>query len=127
MGTLSKVDFADPQSDLRRMYLAEVRQHQRACAVAKAGGIGEWEPQWPRWFDLTPFWHLRCGAKAKSTGQPCRRTDIYGNSRCKFHGGLSTGPKTPEGKARAAANGRRAREPHEQVQETSGSYPARQQ
>lgn len=29
--------------------------------------------------------------------------------RCKFHGGLSTGAKTPEGKARAMANLRRGR------------------
>jgi hypothetical protein len=29
------------------------------------------------------------------------------NGRCRMHGGLSTGPKTPEGKARVAAVARR--------------------
>lgn len=45
---------------------------------------------------------LPCGAKTR-VGGACKRTDIYENGRCKFHGGLSTGPKTPEGKARALA------------------------
>lgn len=46
-----------------------------------------------------------CGAKTKSTGKPCRITHIYSNGRCKYHGGLSTGPKSPEGKKRASLNG----------------------
>lgn len=46
-----------------------------------------------------------CGAKTKLTGKPCRITQIYANGRCKYHGGLSTGPKSPEGKKRAALNG----------------------
>lgn len=38
-----------------------------------------------------------CGAKAKSTGEPCRLaagwgTDHPGTGKCRFHGGLSTGP-----------------------------------
>mgnify|MGYP000882046894 FL=1 len=47
---------------------------------------------------------LACGAKTRA-GTPCKRKDIYLNGRCKLHGGMSTGPKTPEGKARAALNG----------------------
>jgi len=47
---------------------------------------------------------LICGAKARSNGgQPCKNTPASlttGNGRCRFHGGLSTGPKTPEGHAR---------------------------
>lgn len=50
--------------------------------------------------DLRPN---RCGANAKSTKQPCRKKALT-NGRCKLHGGLSTGPKTAEGKARALAN-----------------------
>lgn len=46
-----------------------------------------------------------CGAKTKSTGEPCQIKDVYSNGRCKFHGGLSTGPKTEQGKAKAAKNG----------------------
>jgi hypothetical protein len=45
----------------------------------------------------------RCGAHCKSTGKACRAWALA-NGRCKYHGGLSTGPKSPEGKARALAN-----------------------
>lgn len=48
---------------------------------------------------------MRCGAKTKSTGKPCKRKDIYKNGRCKLHGGMSTGPRTIEGKRKAAMNG----------------------
>jgi len=49
----------------------------------------------------------RCSATAKSTGQPCRREAMQ-NGRCYFHGGKSTGPRTPEGRAACA----RARTTH---------------
>ncbi len=42
----------------------------------------------------------RCGAFARTTGKPCKRKALS-NGRCPNHGGLSTGPKTPEGKAKA--------------------------
>ena len=48
---------------------------------------------------------LICGAKAKSTGNPCKRRDLYSNGRCPLHGGLSTGPRTEAGKAKSARNG----------------------
>jgi len=38
-----------------------------------------------------------CGAFARSTGYPCRAKAML-NGRCRNHGGLSTGPKTPEGR-----------------------------
>jgi hypothetical protein len=47
-----------------------------------------------------------CGAKNRR-GEPCRLTIVPGKRRCRFHGGLSTGPKTVEGKARVAAAQRR--------------------
>ncbi len=44
----------------------------------------------------------RCGAKTKHNGgKPCRCKVIPGKNRCKWHGGMSTGPRTPEGKERA--------------------------
>ena len=39
----------------------------------------------------------KCGAYARSTGNPCKAKAMP-NGRCKNHGGMSTGPKTPEGR-----------------------------
>jgi hypothetical protein len=44
-----------------------------------------------------------CGAKTRK-GTKCKRRDLYENGRCPLHGGLSTGPTTPEGKARVTQN-----------------------
>ena len=44
----------------------------------------------------------RCGAKTRS-GTPCAKYPIAGKRRCRLHGGMSTGPRTPEGRARIAA------------------------
>jgi hypothetical protein len=44
----------------------------------------------------------RCQAKAKRTGQQCRRPATKGKKVCKLHGGLSTGPRTPAGRNRCA-------------------------
>ena len=49
-----------------------------------------------------------CGALTRR-GTLCECKKLYKNGRCKFHGGLSTGPKTAEGKARAAMNLEKAR------------------
>lgn len=43
-----------------------------------------------------------CNAHTRS-GKPCRAMKLA-HGRCKWHGGLSTGPRTPEGKARCTAN-----------------------
>jgi hypothetical protein len=40
----------------------------------------------------------RCGAKTKA-GSACQAQALK-NGRCAHHGGLSTGPNTPEGKAK---------------------------
>jgi len=45
---------------------------------------------------------LLCNAKTR-TGKPCRAVALP-NGRCKWHGGMCTGPKTPEGKAKCMAN-----------------------
>lgn len=45
---------------------------------------------------------VTCGAKTTRRGTPCRNKSEPGKRRCKFHGGKSTGPKTPEGRARIA-------------------------
>ncbi|MEI4471508.1 helix-turn-helix transcriptional regulator [Frigidibacter sp. MR17.24] len=42
---------------------------------------------------------VRCGAKTRK-GTPCRAKSEPGKRRCKFHGGKSTGARTPEGRQR---------------------------
>jgi hypothetical protein len=44
-----------------------------------------------------------CNARTK-TGRPCRALGIEPSGRCKWHGGMSTGPRTAEGKAASAGN-----------------------
>jgi hypothetical protein len=44
----------------------------------------------------------RCGARARTTGCPCRAPAMP-NGRCRMHGGRCTGPRTPEGMARMIA------------------------
>ncbi|MDW7774507.1 MAG: HGGxSTG domain-containing protein [Desulfobulbaceae bacterium] len=46
---------------------------------------------------------LICGAKTRK-GTPCKQRSLYSNGRCRFHGGLSTGPRTPEGKRKSSQN-----------------------
>jgi hypothetical protein len=43
-----------------------------------------------------------CGARTRS-GHPCRRKGLGKGGRCANHGGMSTGPRTPEGCARLSA------------------------
>ena len=43
----------------------------------------------------------RCGARTR-LNQACRAPAIRGKHRCRMHGGRSTGPRTPEGRARSA-------------------------
>src|SRR5580692_13177378 len=43
----------------------------------------------------------RCGAKARTTGCPCRAPAMP-NGRCRMHGGKSTGPRTSTGLANLA-------------------------
>ena len=40
---------------------------------------------------------VKCGAYARSTGNPCQAKALA-NGRCGRHGGMSSGPKTPEGR-----------------------------
>ena len=57
--------------------------------------------------------HKICGAKTRRN-LSCKKTVVSGKNRCRLHGGLSTGPKTAEGKARIAAahwkHGRRSKQ-----------------
>jgi hypothetical protein len=58
---------------------------------------------------------LKCGARTRA-GTPCRRWSIKGKTRCRLHGGCSTGPKTRTGrKAIIASNQRRKGEKRRQA------------
>ena len=78
-------------------------------ALTKAGMATRFGPGWPG---------HRCGAKTRA-GTPCQNPAIKDRSRCKLHGGKSTGPRTPEGKARVIAahtkHGRRSKAHVEKV------------
>ncbi len=45
----------------------------------------------------------QCNALSKRTRQRCQAPAIKGKTKCRFHGGKSTGPKTKAGRARIAA------------------------
>lgn len=51
-----------------------------------------------------------CDARKKN-GEPCRQKSLYRAGRCKHHGGLSTGPKTEEGKQQSRINGAKGGRP----------------
>ena len=44
----------------------------------------------------------RCLAKTRRS-MSCQKAALKGRNRCRLHGGCSTGPRTPEGKARSIA------------------------
>ncbi len=41
-----------------------------------------------------------CGARTRS-GEPCKNPCVRDRKRCRLHGGLSSGARTPEGRERA--------------------------
>ena len=45
---------------------------------------------------------LQCTAKSKRTGIQCRAPAAKGKTKCRFHGGASTGPRTEQGRLRCA-------------------------
>lgn len=51
-----------------------------------------------------------CGARLSGDRGRCRAVAIAGRSRCRWHGGRSTGPKTPLGKAIVVASMQAGRE-----------------
>lgn len=53
---------------------------------------------------------MTCGAKNRA-GKPCGQKAIYRNGRCKFHGGMATGPTSEAGKEQARINGKKGGRP----------------
>jgi hypothetical protein len=55
----------------------------------------------------TVRFHAICGAVLHGRpGQVCQRAPVKGGSKCPYHGGKSSGPTSPEGKAALAARNR---------------------
>jgi hypothetical protein len=52
----------------------------------------------------------RCGARVRRRHGFCRKWPVPGKTRCRFHGGRSTGPLTDEGKASSLAAMREGRQ-----------------
>lgn len=76
------------------------RQASRAASAARQSKAPVVRPQ--------------CGARCRD-GHPCEAPAVWStstgaprNGRCRMHGGLSTGPRTVEGRARVAAATRAA-------------------
>lgn len=59
-----------------------------------------------------------CDAKTRQ-GHPCRNKPMPGKRRCKFHGGMSTGPRTAEGREKLSRL-MRERRARERQRKTSG-------
>lgn len=94
--------IADPDRARRARWRAYHRDHEALAAAWREAGYPYPAPVFPRLPD--ELRGLTCGAKTRA-GTPCKRTDLMLSGRCKLHGGLSTGPKTAEGKSRSAENG----------------------
>ena len=62
-------------------------------ALIEAGHATRFGPDWPG---------RRCSAKTRAGGM-CQNPAIGSRTRCKLHGGKSTGPKSIEGRARVVA------------------------
>ena len=82
-----------PDSDKRKLHRLHAQRRQEAIDAGKI-----YIPRRPEYLR-----NLTCGARTRS-GETCRMTALFPNGRCIWHGGKSTGPQTPEGRARALEN-----------------------
>lgn len=87
---MNELACPDYQAHLRRLWKIYWRASHQAYAAWKAQGYPSDRPAFPPFPDLLKG--LACGAKTRA-GTPCKRTDLFTSGRCKFHGGMSTGPR----------------------------------
>lgn len=84
-----------PGSKSRRVCEEESCQQGLSChKLAAVGLLGTGEA-------VSKLERVRCGAKTR-LGTECRMAVVPGKHRCRMHGGLSSGPKTSEGRGRIA-------------------------
>lgn len=82
-----------PDDERRKLHRADAKRPRAAIDAGRA-----YIPCRP-----TYLTNLTCGARNRS-GKPCGMTALFPNGRCIWHGGMSTGPATSEGRARALEN-----------------------
>jgi hypothetical protein len=89
--------------------LAEHHERTRLRRVGKATRSAKWdavivarERATEERARLRELRSKRCGARTRS-GHLCRRKGLGKGGRCPNHGGMSTGPRTPKGRARLSA------------------------
>lgn len=91
-----------------RLIMAHRAECARVARILRSPSSPVPPPEFPPDPALPPFPEecrgLTCGARTRA-GTPCKRRDLGVSGRCKLHGGMSTGPRTPEGKAKCALNG----------------------
>jgi len=75
-------------------------------------GYDIWSGEIRLWWSSLKRECPRCGARCRD-GSSCKAPPVWDkrldrpvNGRCRMHGGLSTGPKTPEGRWRIAESNR---------------------
>lgn len=103
-GVLALPDDASPERACAAMTDSPWR---KAAARAEAAAIAAMEQRRQvRLATANARRRVRCRARTRK-GTPCRCKSEPGKARCKFHGGLSTGARTPEGRARIAEAQRR--------------------
>jgi hypothetical protein len=78
-------------------------------------GYDIWSGEIRLWWPRTKRERPRCGGRCRD-GSPCEAPPVWDrpldrpvNGRCRMHGGLSTGPKTEEGRRRIAESNRARR------------------
>jgi hypothetical protein len=86
----------DERVRMRRASKAARGAHWQAIKVAR-GRASEERAR------LRELRNKPCGARTRA-GHPCQRKGLGKGGRCPNHGGMSTGPRTPEGRARISAS-----------------------
>lgn len=96
-------------------FYRRARQYDEKCCANRVPYSDREHPSLPA--DLVD---LNCGATGKRSGKPCRCQAIYANGRCRFHGGLSTGPVSDAGKQASARNGKLGGRPRKAKVDSGG-------
>lgn len=92
----------------RQRYKAHWLESCRVSEEFKERGYSGPAPEYPEFPD--DLRGMTCGAKTRA-GTPCKQLSLFTNGRCKFHGGMATGPNTEAGKEQARINGRKGGRP----------------